>query len=850
MKESDQSFDSKDKTSIESAQENQIALERLRKEFSQKIDNLNHSHACALVEAHARFAEAEIRHNKDLQVSIAKYEEAKRLADSQRLDEATETSNSRTQEYATKVRILESELADEKEKGANTVRRLNSEISSIPSLLNDEKLKLGSVVQSLTRHYTKILNEKEHAISVKDHDILNLHREIRDLQNAQSREVEKTESALLAGRESLETALTPLRTKCHELELNQQSVITTHKVELESKDQEINGLSQVIEELQNQVQKLHETKERDVDTTKLNMIQDHEKVVSDLRRSHCDDAEEASRVHEQELQATREQYENILLASNSSHAKESENIRLLFEKARKDLDNTNVAHSEAHKEIEFLRAKIISLEAEREELKAARKMLDESFQNVSSENADLKERLEALTVERQEKDKLHLTAIKKIENEHTSEMQSMGLRQAEYLKKMEEQNTCSLQELQKKHDELLASWKKAELEESEYRKKVITEHEHTVEKHAQYLEDLKITHAMAIEESFGEAEEKYSENLRDLEEKHKKESEILRQTLTHAQDQIQVYRTTREDETPSRRIQNLQQEVEDLKNQLMTAEAEIAHTNEEIQRLEAAVAERGRRTPDIEEIERMRHEMIRLTEQHAAEINKIQEHISLESEKREKERKQGAEVRDRLASESERLRNDLLASKAEAEEHQRALQFSISKAQEANRNHTASRQVAERQKHDHRRALEELKAVRAEAEKLKSAKAQSESKVPPADDQELEALQMAADAERAVNEKLREQLREALATAERQAVKLREVECALKVTTAELVEAQTVRPNSGEFSASPAPRPGLRLSRWAVADGADQADENEAGAGEELGSSIEGNVGSLSVIAP
>ncbi|KAL8690843.1 MAG: hypothetical protein Q9218_003808, partial [Villophora microphyllina] len=76
--------------------------------------------------------------------------------------------------------------------------------------------------------------------------------------------------------------------------------------------------------------------------------------------------------------------------------------------------------------------------------------------------------------------------------------------------------------------------------------------------------------------------------------------------------------------------------------------------------------------------------------------------------------------------------------------------------------------------------------------------------------------------------------------------RVRELECALKVTTAELAEMQTHRCCSSAYTGSTVPKTGLRTSRWARKGSDDETDESdELVAGEELSSHIQGQMAGM-----
>ena len=96
-------------------------------------------------------------------------------------------------------------------------------------------------------------------------------------------------------------------------------------------------------------------------------------------------------------------------------------------------------------------------------------------------------------------------------------------------------------------------------------------------------------------------------------------------------------------------------------------------------------------------------------------------------------------------------------------------------------------------------------------------------------------------------EKLATQLRTAQSIADQKTTRIRELESALKVTRAELVELTTERRPSGSSESDGFSQPmSLRLSRWQKADssqdGANDEESYDAMAGEELSSQVQGQV--------
>lgn len=244
----------------------------------------------------------------------------------------------------------------------------------------------------------------------------------------------------------------------------------------------------------------------------------------------------------------------------------------------------------------------------------------------------------------------------------------------------------------------------------------------------------------------------------------------------------------------------------------------------------------------------LRKEIIELTKQHATEISKIQETLRTENEKRDMERKQGAEVRDRLANEVRELegvRKELPSVREEAERYRMAAELARLEMHEVDNRLQQALAASQDHEASHRDLSVEVDKLRAELADLKAKPAESRghSKQRSSHSHELEALQIMADKEREYTDKLKKQLDEATIVADRHATRVREVEAALKVTTAELTEMRTRRANGQEFTTSPAPKGRLRTSRWISESSQENHATESDWSGVGLGSHIEGTVG-------
>lgn len=878
--------------------------EKLRAMHTSEIADLIATHDSDLAASNSRIEEAEARLEEHLAQSVRDIEEAKRVATLSSAEEAKATLNFQLEMNAAALEGVERQLAEERSSGldaASRIRNLRSECSSLQHLLSEANQSHTVILRKSDEDH---LIERENAIATKDQEILALHGEIELLRTSHRDQVDEAKSAAREQDSAFQSELAALREKFDNLDAHRQSDSTTHNEDLKSKDQEINALGRVIEDLQNLTQQTHEKKEKAVDEAKIDLIKEHDKIVLDLHRKHREAIDGMVQTHEEELKTHRKE--------QSTSMDTVTELKNSLELSERDLEAAKVATAEASETVHALNLKVHALESERDEAQAGKSSTDDALRQSSSEILNLKKSLDTIGSDSQTKDDQHQLAIKKLKDELDSTAKALEdktiegssysetlahelkvLRQSHNvdMEDMKTKSKAALQDLQNTYDDLLGTSSRAEKENSVNLEKVKTEHREALTKHAQDIEDLKTTHLNEMDElksqaelhrsqdrqsinsshaeKTAKAEKKYQRDIDELQQQHEKryislrneletaeraksleaqtahvtalsdllsQLQHLRELLAEAEEQLRILKETQDDGSCAAK-------VEDLNSQLEKAEAEAAQAKEQVTNLVAAAEEASKALADTTESDRLRQEMSELTRQHAAELSKIQENIELESERREKERKQGAEVRDRLVAESERLRHELLDTIAIAKEHQAAMHVSAGMLQDANQKLSTSRHVADRHKSEHRKGLEELKAAQTQIEELKSAHSRMEAERSPNLSQEFEALKVDLAAEQERSTKLEARLRE---TQETHSTRTREMEAALKVTTAELVELKTERPNGSAIAASPAFKSGLRSSRWAVADNDEGLDDPKEG--EELGSLIEGNVGFLTPV--
>lgn len=813
-------------------------IQRIQETQAQEIIELSKKHQVDLTAAQAKTDEVESR-----------YQEAMR-----RLEGAVNAHSSMSHES-------DLALAAEREIGAaakSMSEGLDLENSRLRTVQIDQRKWLADVQQRLDEQ-ADLLEKKEDTIMEKDRQIVELQSEMQEFRTGQVSQLEEVERTSLDRLQQLEDELSEARDDLSQSRSLHHSVLASHEEELVSKDEEIKGLVQVVEGYQSQMQSIHEQKEREVHEAKLDLIEEHEKVVSDLHRQHSADVADVEFSNGRNLQALQAKHEKALESARGNHASKVTTLD-------KSLQDSVVKNEMIKQEISLGKAIIDKLEVEVASLKHEKAELGDTSKQASDEVMGLRKTLETLGHDAEDKERQCAAAVKKLEAElaettkaleeriaekdtwlkrHVEEIDSLHSLHAVNLKALESESRDALLEIQKSHDKLIAQSIQSEKEYGEELGALKSEHTETLEQRAKDLEHLITTHATETRDKLDQIERTHQEEIKALIQSTDQKYESLFKEMNTATEQLQQHKDSRD--VQAERCEELVKAVESLKSELATSQDELNHATSEIARLTTETEEARKTLQDTTETDHLRYEMFELTRHHAAELARMQDTLDVENEKRAKERKQGAEVRDRLVSETEKLTGDLSAVKLEADKYRMELDVAKTDLQEEVKKNDASRRSIELIEASHQKTTDDLKEARAAIEKVKSEIFQRRDEEESSNiNQELEALQIAADAEREQNTKLREQIREASVTAERQAMKLREVEAALKVTSAELVEMRTIRPKGTEFSASPVAKSGLRASRQAILEIEAVGDKTDVVHVEEdeenLGPTISGHV--------
>ena len=894
--------------------------ERMSAEQSSKIDELTTSHREQLAALRAELNEAESRCEKQIESSSKDVQEARRIVEAEGSQKVVEALTSQIQEHARNTKLLEDRLEEENRKGVDAASRLEQmevEVSSLKHLLNEEQRRANRLAQDVRKQQENAVKELDEALNIKDKEILNLENEIQDLRNTHNHELDEWEASASAKESLLEAEVDSLRSKMRELETVTISASSSHGEVLQSKDREIMHQSQVIEDLQNKLQQLHEVKEREIEEVKSSLIPEHEQSMSKVRREHetalstlrdatHEKAEEKALLHQRDKETLKKEHqialdklekqlfgmaslkadlESSIEATRSAKTRETKDYQDELEKSYKAVEEMQLAQRKADEALESVKTKNRSLESERDQAKAEKLSAEEALEATSHEAISIKKTLETLEKASSDIDEQHVTAVQRLKDEldatsrlledkieehstaseaHVQESKKVRVSHSKEIKGLEKKNREATRTLQKTHDDLLVKHEKAEKGHLCAVSALEAEHADALNKQAKALESLEKAHVEKLtkyEQQIGESDDLHKQHekeltslrkelkdwlatqetheaaLADLKTQFEKQSEVLADT----EQQLHEVRALLSEEV-SEKAREAVEELEELRRLLTDAQAKAAQDKEAIDKLTAAVEEASDVSPKVAEAERLHEKMSELTEQHAAEISKFQETSSLGIDKREEERKHEAEIRDRLSNELEKLKAGMTAVKEEMEKRQRDLDVQV---EELGQQLNAARTSKEHLQTDLRKALGDLEAYRAETESAKASVVEASATETAAISQMLETLQATADAEREHNAILKKRLLQAEIGAEKRATRVRELESALKVTTAELVEMRTKRPGGSEYSGSPAPDAILRSSLWPVPDNGNSGDNKAAMVGEELGSSIVGRVGCL-----
>ncbi len=577
-----------------------------------------------------------------------------------------------------------------------------------------------------------------------------------------------------------------------------------------------------------------------------------EEATESLRQEHKSEIDDVNRKYQGELDALRRNLEEML----ASHGK-------LVEQHTKDLEAARrLATKEAHKEaaktaeqVESIHVEALQdlgerLAREKEQRLKARKKMEEltlELEALKGKYTEMMDIQASLTKEMADMENGHAKELEDItrnlESQHSKSMKDAEAVAAERLSEAGAKHSRDHEKLLNEHQETYLQLRK-ELEEVKVKEvtKAQKGHDTAMEDmratvtelkkdldmardlDSQHLKSMKDAEAAAAER-LSEAEAQHSKDLEKLVNEHQETCSRLRKEL----EEDKVKEVTKAQKEHDTAMEEMRVNVTDLRTEIHREEMAANQSEVEARKAhEAALEELSQASEKaIAELHGTHEAML---EELKVELHQAKAAAVTIEEELEALRKTPPKVDEEEATQ---LKKDLESARTELQQTSEKLTEAFEDAERLKAQHdealkgieTAKTHDAERLKAQHDEALKEIETVKTHDAELKT---------------QLDEFQKAVDAANTENTTLTEQLRRAENAAERHALKLREMEAAYKVTSAELTEMQTRRANSADYCASPAPKSGLPLSKWA--DTSDVGDE-DGKADEELGSSIEGTVG-------
>lgn len=577
-----------------------------------------------------------------------------------------------------------------------------------------------------------------------------------------------------------------------------------------------------------------------------------EEATESLRQEHKSEIDDVNRKYQWELDALRRKLEEML----ASHGK-------LVEQHSKDLEAARrLATKEAHKEAAKMAEQVESIHVEalqdlgerladekQQRLKARNKMgeLTLELEALKSENTELMDIQASLTKEMADMENGHAKELednaRDLESQHSKSTMDAEAAAAERLSEAEANHSRDLEKLVNEHRETY-SHLRTELEEDKATEVTKAQKGHDVAMdemratvtelkkdldmarnlEGQHLKSMKDAEA-AVAERLSEAEAQHSKDLEKLANEHQETCSRLRKEL----EEDKVKEVTKAQKEHDSAMEEMRVNVTELRTAFHRKETAANQSEVEARKAhEVALEELSQASEKA--IAELHGTHAAMLEELKVELHQAKAAVVTIEEELEALRKAPPKIDE---EEAPQLKKDLESARTELQQTSEKLTEALEDVERLKAQHdevlkeieTAKSHDAERLKAQHDEVLKEIETVKTRDAELKT---------------QLDELQKAVDAANTENTTLTEQLRRAENAAERHALKLREMEAAYKVTSAELTEMQTRREKSADYCASPTPKSGLPLSKWA--DTSDVRNE-EGKDGEELDSSIEGTVG-------
>lgn len=483
-------------------------------------------------------------------------------------EDSETTKDAEIQELQIQIRDIQTTNEHQNEE---TETALLAQIAHLKSDVDDARKQISD----LEATHRKTTEEHNKAVSIKAEEIQKLSVTAR----GQRGEQEAKESV-----SSLESEFRGLQIK-HKRELDEVAAAASAKVRaehdelLQSRDQEIKDMTDLVQELQEEVERAHQA---DRDEFK-EAEKRHEQEIQDKVERHEQELRDAAAKHAQEMNGVKEEHQTLLRDATQRHGQESKDIASKYQSEMEELmlqhheinkttrtKNDQVSKDSAaqhQQEIEALTAK------HRAELETVAARLEQTFKDAAAksqqgsqslEEKHLEEITAATTRDGQESGSLaakHQHEIQAMAAKHQEELGRIAMTNQEELSNAAIQSQQAIEAIRAKHQEELAS-AASQIEElrtltqrhEQELGDVAMSHEQELEranhKHQQELQLKTIKYEQDLEEAnakykeLGDGSLKKEETLREAAQKHEEETARLQNRLETATANMTSLETT------------------------------------------------------------------------------------------------------------------------------------------------------------------------------------------------------------------------------------------------------------------------------------------------------------------
>ena len=741
-----------------------------------------------------------------------------------------------------------------------------SELEDVASRLNERIVEVESESKVDTDSHADLLRPKELEISELGSAIETLQIEVQHLHQHKGSELDSVKVELIHEHD---TAMSKLRAS-HESDIK--------KV----REGSLQEISRATTDHQSEIEQLHQEHQK--------FRSENEAILSELRRSK-DEMQNVLNMLETERDATRaskEELENSFRDA-SNHVSTLRTVVETFEKSSKDseeqhaLDLRNI-QDDLERTVKLLKEKseesLSSIDGHAKELQALRDTHTKEIGALNAHHTEknnqamrkLQTKYDDLLQVWEQAEESHPRALDALKADHLNAIEKAQVFHVESMEAVKKQLESKHSQEKREHD-IESAQNAASAEQRNLR-----EIEEIKQAHEASASAADIAHGAEL----SELRAQIVQSRKDLEDRERELQAASKVQSTNRQEgrdasdiqvqelQDQLTESRWETTTIKAELDTLRQEkldIETLKDQHF-AEAKrlqslLTQDEAKIEELLAEIENMNSKKLDDSEADSLRQEISELKYIHTTEMAKVQGTLDIEIEKREKEKTANAEVQKKLAAELEdleQIQKDVPAAKQEADHHREKSEIAVHEVQTLQLKLKEALSTCQDKENQKRNVLAQVEELQAEVDTLKTngsdikglsgsmSRHSEEVNAPKTADiehQDIDELKKQLETERENTENLKGQLADALADIQKQAMKKRELEAALKVTTAQLTEEQTKRGDGRNFTTSPTPRTPLRTSRWPSTDETREGSDDGNGdqEGEDLGSHIQGTVG-------